>query len=307
MFLQPGRMVLSPEPMCNWGPDWQGTQTAQQEHKAPSITHKEQPRATGWTNNSFCLETKLPSWLQNWRLPVTQRRFLPACHMRQSPSVPIVSTTFPKQKPSQLAGCPGRLPLLRTRGKQGKHQLPATLWVSDVTAGIWPVLVPPSCSFGELHHGIKVQTQAWKSCMEKWTRIAAASLQCCLEPRRGEEWESHNIFPTITVLRRKSSTVRNAMLIGKWDDKELYGHCNPITQSPGHVGGVPTPPGAETGPRESTHNFSNVFSALWLFPVLFTSKNSETAICIPNKLYLHFLYLLLFLLDGLALLSPFER
>lgn len=119
--------------------------------------------------------------------------------------------------------------------------------------------------------------------------------------------KSHNIFPSKTVLIKKSPIVRNALLIGKWDDKELYGHCNPITQSSGHVGGVPAFPGAETGPRESTHNFSNDFSSLWLFPVLFTSKNSKTAICTPNKLYLHFLYLLLFLLDGLALLSPFER
>lgn len=57
--------------------------------------------------------------------------------------------------------------LAEDMGKTRKHQLPVTLWVSDVTGGIWPVLVPPSCSFGELHHGIKEQTQSWRSCMEK--------------------------------------------------------------------------------------------------------------------------------------------
>lgn len=44
------------------------------------------------------------------------------------------------------------------------------------------------------------------------------------------------------------------------------------------------------------------------FPLFFSlEEDSKTDICTPNKLFLHILYLLLFLLEELALLSPFER
>lgn len=163
-----------------------GCKECRQERKAPSITHEGQPRATGW-RNSFSSETMPPSSPQTRRLPATQRRFLPPCHMRQSPSVPVVSTTFPKQKPSQLAEPLGQLPLLRAWGKQRKHQLPAPLRPPDVTGGIRPAPVPPGCSFGESHRRMKVHTRARRSCTLKPTRNGAASPQHCLKTRRGEE------------------------------------------------------------------------------------------------------------------------
>lgn len=174
MFLQAGRMVFSPQPMCNWGHDCQGMRTAQS-----SLHHHTQGATSshGLDKQQLLLGNKAAFIGPKLTAPCDQCRFLPACHMRQSPRVPIVTTTFPKQKPSQLAACPGRLPLPRAWGEQGKHQLPVTPWVSDSTDGIWPELVPPSCSFWELHHGTKVQTHSWRSCTVKWMRIAAAALQ----------------------------------------------------------------------------------------------------------------------------------
>lgn len=180
MFLRAGRMVLSPEPTCNSGHDCQGMQTAQQEHKAPSITSSNPKPQAGQTTASAWEQSRLHC--PKAPLPVTQHRFVPGWHGAE-PSVPIVSATFPKQKPSQL-WCPGQLPLLRA-WKTRPTAAPSH------TVGVW-------CHWWDLASAAPSQLQllgaapwnksagtARRSCTVKWMRVTAASLQCGLESR----WE----------------------------------------------------------------------------------------------------------------------
>lgn len=146
--------------------------------KQPSRSKKQQPRATGWTNNSFCLGTKPPSLPKS----VTQHRFVPGCHEAE-PSVPIVSATFPKQKPSQLL-VPRSAAFAEGMENKAKS-------APSHTVGVW-------CRWWDLASAAPSQLQllgaapwnksagtARRSCTVKWMRITAASLQCGLETR----WE----------------------------------------------------------------------------------------------------------------------
>jgi len=117
-----------------------------------------------------------------------------------------------------------------------------------------------------------------------------------------------SIFPAKkTSSQKKSQNVRNVqwkMILRRitWAFKPQQ-----LTQSPAIprcASRVPPSPGAKRGTGESSQDFSNCSPALWLLPVLFTSR---IGICILNKLYLHILHLLLFVLDGLPLPSPLDQ
>lgn len=98
---------------------------------------------------SFCLETRLLPSLQTDRSPQTSVVFSTSV-MRQSCSVSVVSTAFPKQKPSQPVKSPGQLLLF------GKTQRITTTpqQASGDTHGTHPVSL--CCSMRKLHFEIKV-------------------------------------------------------------------------------------------------------------------------------------------------------
>lgn len=171
MFLRAGRMFLSPEPTCNSGHDCQGMQTAQQEHKAPSITS---------SNPSHRLD-KQQLLLGNKAAFIAQKRRSPwpstglsRAGTGQSPVCPLLARPFPNRSPVSFGvqvSC-----LCWGHGKQGQQQLPVTPWVSGATGGIWPALLPPSCSFWELPHGIKVQAQ--HGGVAQWSEWGSRLLPC---------------------------------------------------------------------------------------------------------------------------------
>lgn len=130
-----------------------GTQSSLHHTLGATSSHRLEGQQLLLANNAAFIAPKLTS-------PCDQHRFLPPCHTRQSPSVPVVSTTFPKQKPSQLAGSLGQLPLPRA---WGEHPLPAPLpaprwhWEDLASAGpSWPWLwaVEPRNKSTHRHGGV---------------------------------------------------------------------------------------------------------------------------------------------------------
>lgn len=237
-FLQPGRMVCGSQTMWNWRHDCQGMQTAQQEHKAPSITTRSnlEPQA-GQTTASAWKQSCL-HWPQSdsslWAstglsLPVT---------WGTAPGCPLSARPFPNRSPVSLPGV--QLGCLCWGHGENKENS-SSQWHCGCLiplVGFGQCCSLPAAAFGSCTKikviykikGIKVQTQAWRSSTVKWMRITAAPLQCCLEPRWEEQEKLYSIFSSKIILRKKSPTVRNAMLIGKWDAKEHCGHWNSITQ-----------------------------------------------------------------------------
>lgn len=145
-FLQPGRMILSPEPTFNKGHNNWGMQQSGRNSQLPhhtwgaTLNLRPEKRELQLGNNGAFITPELAA-------PCDPAQVSPSLYMRQSPSVPVVSATFPKQKPSQLVESLGQLPLPRAWGKQGEHQL------------------PPHCRC--LHHRWDV-AGAGPSCLQLW-------------------------------------------------------------------------------------------------------------------------------------------
>lgn len=108
-----------------------------------------------------------------------------------------------------------------------------------------------------------------------WSEQSLELLPCSTVQSPGEKSRTSPQYPVLPNCLRKNPKL-SELSNGKWDDAELCGHLNQIPQSPAictRVRRVPPPSGAETGTGESSQNFSDS-SAVQLFPVLFTSKNT---------------------------------